>query len=72
MSDVLRSSWGFMQAFVIAASSSIDARSAIVAVVIALVCAVIVAVLCQLAGVAQGPILAAVTFLVVLVVLLLL
>lgn len=64
----MRSSWGLMLANV----SSLDARDAIVAVVIALVCAVVVAVLCQVAGVAQGPALAAVTFLLVVVVLLLL
>lgn len=72
MSDVMRSSWGFLQALIIATGGGIEARDAIVAVVIALVCAVVVAVLCQLAGIAQGPILAAVTFLLVVVVLLLL
>lgn len=64
----MRSSWGLM----LANASSLDARDAITAVIVAVVLAVVVAVLCQVAGVAQGPALAAVTFLLVAVVLLLL
>lgn len=70
MEDVFeRSSWGLL----LARSSwgSLDAGSVLLAVVVALIAAVVVLLVCQLVGVAQGPILAALTFLLAIVLLLL-